>query len=419
MILYRAPPFPFVTGRFFGVTDSNSSSQEKPMRYFKLPVPGDRCPPVEERTPQLGAALASRENTRKFKQAVIDALPANVAVIDPYGTIVAVNKPWLKFGEEGESHDPSLLAVGSNYLEVCRKAIVSELVGAEDARKALTGIQSVLGNDADSYTMDYPCHAPTKKQWFRMTVARPGSGFSGAVISHIEISGLKQLEEERREYTCHLVDAIEAERIRIARELHDALGQALTLFSFDIVRLQKDITSEDAVLAGRFSVLNEDVQRMAVTVQQLCTNLRPSILDDLGLAAAIEWKCEDFSRRSGINCRVRWKGNPCRTARCATTIFRIVQESLHNIGKHSGATAAAVVFERKRSGCRIEIRDNGKGFNAGVLPSGRGYGIMGMRERAESLGAGFTITGRPNRGTVITLVIPCGRTEPDDEHSDR
>ncbi len=228
-----------------------------------------------------------------------------------------------------------------------------------------------------------------------------------------------KLEEERRGYTQHLLDAIEQERIRIARELHDDIGQSLTLLAFDVDRIQREaLPVTVTAISDSLEGMSDSINKMVTTVQRICSNLRPALLDDFGFVAAIEWECEGFSRRSGVPCSVIWKGELCQNYHCGTNIFRIVQESLNNIAKYAHATKVSIVFTRSRGRQKIVIRDNGLGFNPDIPPKGSGYGIIGMRERATSIGALFNLKNIMGKGTVITIDIPCGNKEPCGAHTD-
>ncbi len=257
--------------------------------------------------------------------------------------------------------------------------------------------------------MDYPCNSPDEKRWFQMTVVRPEEAFEGAVISHINISPLKQLEEDRRSYISHLVEVIEQERFRTARELHADRGHRLTVLSFAISRLKQ--THQDEKDGSHILPdMQADVDGMMASLRRICTDLRPALLDELGLTAALKWVVKDFTHRSGVPCCITFDGECCNSnMECAMTIFRVIQESLNNIIKHAGASSAAISLRRSGGTVSVEISDDG----CGIKPSpsrpsvDRSFGIIGMRERAHSLGATFEITGNNGKGTSVKLVIPC------------
>ena len=358
---------------------------------------------------------AAHSRSEHFKQTIIDSLPAYIAVIDQKGLITSVNKPWLHFGHGNEITDEASIAVGADYLACCRTTPAIDDSDSETAHSAFQGITEVLEGRKTSFVMDYPCNSPDEKRWFQMTVVRPEEAFEGAVISHINISPLKQLEEDRRSYISHLVEVIEQERFRTARELHDDLGQRLTVLSFAISRLKQ--TRQDKKDGSQFFPdMQADVDGMMESLRRICTGLRPALLDELGLPAALEWLCKDFARRTGLPCNASVKGNCCsyNNMECCMAIFRIVQESLNNTIKHAGASRADILLSRNGGNVYLEISDDGRGMNRNKRSLDRSFGIIGMRERAHSLGATFEITGNNGKGTSVKLVIPCKGQEDTD-----
>ena len=172
---------------------------------------------------------------------------------------------------------------------------------------------------------------------------------------------LKQLEEDRRSYILDLVEVIEQERFRTARELHDDLGQRLTILSFAISQLKQNHLDRK----GSSHILLEmqtGVDGMMESLRRICTNLRPALLDELGLSAALKWVAKDFTHYSGIPCRITFNGECCNgNVECAMTIFRIVQESLNNTVKHAGASSADISLSRINGSVCVQICDDGCG----------------------------------------------------------
>ena len=363
---------------------------------------------------ELETALAHVKISELFKQTIIDSLPANIAVIDQNGLITAVNKPWLQFGLDNEVMDDKCISVGADYLAPYRKTFTLDDSDDGTANRSFQGITSVLEGRETSFVIEYPCHSPTDKRWYQMSVMRPDVESVGAVISHVDISSLKQLEEDRRSYILHLVEVIEQERFRTARELHDDIGQKLTILSFAINKL-KHISSAGSKDWETLLEMQSGVDSMMTSVRRICTNLRPALLDELGLPAALEWLCKDFTRQSKIPCRFTFKSTCCdKNMECSMTIFRIIQESLNNIMKHAGASKVGVSLCKKGGLLSVEINDDGCGITADRHSAVKTFGILGMKERAHALGATFNITGTKGAGTSVTFVIPCKYEESTD-----
>jgi signal transduction histidine kinase len=142
-------------------------------------------------------------------------------------------------------------------------------------------------------------------------------------------------------------------------------------------------------------------------VRRISTELRPGILDHLGLVAAVEWAAEEFQSRTGIQCRVSLpETNPAIDAERATALFRIFQETLTNIARHAGATAVRVALSLESGNVSLEVRDNGRGISEDQLAASGSLGILGMRERALLLGGEFSIAGDPGTGAIVRVRIP-------------
>ena len=204
----------------------------------------------------------------------------------------------------------------------------------------------------------------------------------------------------------------EEERSRIARELHDELGVGLTCLKIDLSRLQT-IMSEGGGANARKKVgdkirsMNEQINSTIVSVQRLVTELRPAILDDLGLVAAIEWQCTDFQKRTGILCTcVASADDIAIKPERATALFRICQEALTNTARHAQATAVTIKLESRSDCAELVVADNGVGISDAELAGRRSLGLLGMKERVTLFGGEITIRSLPGKGTTVTACLP-------------
>ncbi|MGQ0809856.1 MAG: ATP-binding protein, partial [Nitrospiraceae bacterium] len=203
----------------------------------------------------------------------------------------------------------------------------------------------------------------------------------------------------------------EEERSRIARELHDELGVMLTCLKMDLSRLTvltRDASDQDrSKTEEKIRSMTEHVDNTIASVQRLVAELRPGVLDDLGLVAALEWQCQDFERRSGIACSCECDQEEIDVpASCSTAAFRICREALMNVVRHAQATMAHVRLKHEDEHLRLDIRDNGSGIPSDKLTDSRSLGLLGMRERAETLRGHLEITGWPGQGTTVTVRFP-------------
>jgi signal transduction histidine kinase len=218
------------------------------------------------------------------------------------------------------------------------------------------------------------------------------------------VLGRRALDEQRRALAGRIEAAREDERTQIARDVHDQLGQALTALKLDVGWLQRRIT--DPALTGKLDDMTRQADDILRAVRRIAADLRPGLLDDVGLRAAIEWQAEDFARRTGTPCSVRSELGDLQLERgLATSVFRIFQEALTNIARHASAGSVEVSLGLDHGRLRLEISDDGVGLPQ-VGPRGTTLGILGMRERAWRLGGECTVERREPRGTTVTVVVP-------------
>jgi PAS domain S-box-containing protein len=223
---------------------------------------------------------------------------------------------------------------------------------------------------------------------------------------------LRKTLEEVRMLSGRLTTVQEEERTHIARELHDELGVRLTCLKIDLSRLQTVGSEETGASAlkkvrGMIPSMIEQINETIASVQRLVTELRPIVLDDLGLVAAIEWQCQNFQKHTGIPCTcvtsaedIEMEGGE------ATALFRICQEALTNITRHAHATAVTVKLESRCDFLHLVVADNGVGISDTKGSDRRSFGLLGMRERATLFGGEISIQSHPEQGTTVTVCLP-------------
>ncbi len=200
----------------------------------------------------------------------------------------------------------------------------------------------------------------------------------------------------------------EEERTAMAREIHDELGQQLTGLKLDVAQLSKAIQREPAeALQARTQALAAELDTMIQTVRRIATNLRPSVLDDFGLLAAIEWQVQEFRSRTGIACRFSTNAPDLQLETpVATALFRMFQEALTNIVRHAQATQVEVELSLDGHTLRLQVRDDGQGITDRQRLATGSLGLVGMRERVRLLEGDFDIQSWPGRGTTVTVKVP-------------
>ena len=219
---------------------------------------------------------------------------------------------------------------------------------------------------------------------------------------------IRKSRERLRNLSGSLQTLLEEERARISREIHDELGQALTAMKLDLSLIRRSLLAGGhAGQSEKIHDIESAVSRIIRTVRKIATDLRPGILDELGVVAAIKWMAKNYQDRTGIGCKVAVQGvdKISGTAR-ATAIFRIVQEALTNVMRHAAASQVNVSLQKKGDTLVVEVRDNGIGIKEERVFDSKSLGLIGIRERVLLLGGEATITGKPGEGTVVRVTLP-------------
>src|ERR1051326_6752979 len=211
--------------------------------------------------------------------------------------------------------------------------------------------------------------------------------------------------DSRKALSDRLMVVQEEERSRIARELHDDLGQSLTALKMDVGGLLQKIPEGDGVSKISDRILRT-IDSTVTAVQRISSELRPSILDDLGIAAAIDTEARLFEQRTGIECEVSLPPDLQLDRVTATTIYRIIQEALTNVARHSNATRVELRLRERADEILLEIRDDGRGVTVQQAGDPNSLGIIGIRERAALVGGTVLIEGVPQRGTIVSVKMP-------------
>ncbi len=216
-----------------------------------------------------------------------------------------------------------------------------------------------------------------------------------------------EMNTQLRDLSAHLQNIREEERIHIAREMHDELGQLLTGFKMDAAWLQKrwDTGTNPALVTERLAAMSAAIDEAVKFVRKLAAELRPSLLDDLGLIAALDWHSKEFEKRYHIRVDFHCPFSELEVPpQLATGLFRMYQESLTNVARHAQATVVVATLTLKEEQLCLSIMDNGKGFE--TRNAVQTLGLLGMRERAAMVGGNLEITSTPGKGTHVFIIIP-------------
>ncbi len=352
---------------------------------------------IRDVTEQKKAEGVLRESEAKFRE-LSELLPQAVCETDVRGNITFVNRRALDlwgYGEEGAE-------TGLNFCE---------LIAPEDLDRARADFESPQtweGDVAGEFMALRKDGTVFPVQVYRSPIARGGE-VVGVRIVLIDISDRKKTEQQLHNLAAHIEEVREDERTGIARELHDQLAQALTAMKLDLAGMKGRAERGEAIPPGKLAGMMGLIDETAADVRRISSELRPGLLDDLGLVAAMEWQLGQFEERTGLKCRLDSRVDDSGLGRSRTTaLFRIFQEVLTNIGRHAGAAGVRVSFELDDGHYILMVADDGRGITEEEMTAPGSLGLIGMRERVRPLGGRIEIEGVPNGGTTVRVYVPAG-----------
>ena len=338
---------------------------------------------------------------------IVEGIPDAVFIKDLEGRYLAINKLGARL-------------YGKTIDEIIGKSD-SDIFSSDESQRELEIDRSVIKNgEGKVYELAITTDGMTKVMLFTKTPFLNQRGeILGVVVVARDITDHQRASEnlensraELRALSARLQSVREEERLRIAREIHDELGQVLTGLKLDLVSFTKKISEslsrvEWDPLKNRSQEIVNLINSAILTVRKISTELRPGLLDAVGLTAAIEWQAKEFENRTGIKCKLKL---PHETfiidQHRSIAIFRIFQEILTNVARHSQATEVSVAIDKNDIELLLEAKDNGRGIRANEFSNPKSLGLLGMRERALLLGGELVVRGIPAKGTIVTLRIP-------------
>ena len=356
-------------------------------------------------TERRRAEDALRESEARLRT-IIETEPECVKLVDAQGRLLDMNPAGLAMIE-------------ADCIALVRGLPIVDVVAPEH-RAAVQELHAQVFA-GESGTLEYEIIGLKGRRRWLTTHAVPLRSAAGAVQAALEITRdvteTRRAEEQVRASRAALrslatrqQNVREDERTRIAREIHDSLGQALTALKLQLAAAQEAASTEAPALGDRLAETALMVDDLVKGVRRIATELRPPILDQLGLPAAVEWLAQDFARRTGIRCESTvLPTNGAIAGDLATALFRIVQEALTNVLRHAGATVVQIGLGVKSDCVELEINDDGAGITeAGTVGPGS-LGILGMRERAAALGGVLEVAPRTGGGTRVAAWFPTPR----------
>ncbi len=322
---------------------------------------------------------------------------------DKTGKIVTVNKAFCeKVGKEKEELE------GEHFSIIYHPSVREEFTRLYE--RDLSGNKIRPHFDRESYLWN------GKKIWFAFSnsLLKLSDGSSLVLSVLKDISDRKKSEFELQIYAgqlrklaSHLQSVREEERRMIAREIHDELGQVLTVLKIQITLLANKLREDQQDLKEKIESVSEVIDKTVESVQRISSKLRPGILDELGLIPAIEWYAQDFENRTGIICESTLPNEEIILAHDKiTAVFRIFQEALTNVARHAKATKIQITLNITDNIISLRITDNGRGITNKEINAHNSLGLLGMKERAVILDGDVSITGTAGRGTSVCVKLP-------------
>jgi PAS domain S-box-containing protein len=356
---------------------------------------------------RLPTLIAPDVEAEALLRSTLDALSAHIAVLDEAGTIIAVNQARRTFahasGYADENH-----GVGMNYLAICEGAAPL----SNEAARTAEALREIMAGDRSEFRMEYPCRSPQGPRWFQLRVTRPDQAQTRRiVIAHEDITEVKRTQQELARLSGRLMHLQDEERRAIARELHDTTAQNLLAITLNATRLHADLRGAGEPVRRTLEETLGLAEQSLQEVRTLSYLLHPPLLDDIGLNAALSWLARGFSERSGIQVDISIDdGGKPLSRPIATALFRVAQEALSNVHRHSGSQRARLALHRTEDTVQLDIVDRGTGLKSPARVSGEnaqliGIGISGMRLRLEQLGGQLEIHSSP-LGTHVSASVP-------------
>ena len=390
-----------------------AAKRTRPYGYILKPIKDEELPIAIEMA--LSKAAADKEGlkveralkeTEERHRLMVENMNEGIALIGKRGEITYINDKFLKArGYETEEVEGRPLA---DFLDQRSARAFSSLL--RQLRKGVRSSSELVWKGKKS--------SPTHTIVSPTPIFGARGAFRGAILVITDITERRQVEEalntsreELRNLYQHLHSVREQESKRIAREIHDELGQALTALKMDLSWLLRHLPDQleyKQFVRDKTQRMMSLIDKTISTVQKISAELRPGLLDDLGLLPAIEWQAQEFQSRTEIRCHFGFGGGADLKVHpdCATALFRILQEALTNIVRHAEASQVKIKLREIKGTIELSIDDDGRGITTAQIHSPDSLGIIGMRERLRPFGGELRLSGAPGKGTTVTVRVP-------------
>jgi PAS domain S-box-containing protein len=355
----------------------------------------------------LGFADRAEATTRHRLEAIVDSAMDAIITVDSAQTIVLFNRAaeTVFRCRRDQAIGSSLDRFIPQRFRGAHRAHIEKFGSTGVTSRRMGDVTTLLGLRADGE--EFPIEASISQ------AGEPGERYYTVILRDITLrkqyeDALKRQQQELRDLSAAVLEAREEEKTRIARELHDELGQLLTAVKMDLAALHEQ-AGGDAALAAKLREVTGIVDQTVTATRRISADLRPLMLDDLGLADAAAWLVEEFGKRSSVRCSFQVADGAAledASKAAGTAVYRALQESLTNIARHSGAKQAWIQLAAVGGEIRFEVEDDGRGIAPQDLAKDRSLGLKGMRERLAYLGGSVEISAAPRGGTRVRGRVP-------------
>jgi PAS domain S-box-containing protein len=350
--------------------------------------------------------LRSQEELRKshdLNSLILDSMTNQMVVLDPKGEVISATDRKPDFPGIPGTNLPDFHR-GADYFEICRRASAESEFNAS---AVLAGLQAIYQGTQDHFELELEHGVEPDRRWSLLLITRLRTVAGGVVLTEQDITERKRHEADVRELSGRLINAQENERSRIARELHDDINQQLAILAIELQQLQSSLPADFTESRQKARGLWEKTHRISTDIQHLSHELHSTKLEHLGIIAALRGLCNDFSEQHKVEVDFQFRNVPAKLdSDIGLSLFRVVQESLHNVAKHSGAKRVRVELLGGDDQVVLRVSDDGVGFDPKAPEHRNGLGMVSMSERIRLVGGNLSVTSRCSLGTQVEAVVP-------------
>lgn len=351
-----------------------------------VPCGEDEVISIQRDVTERRRAEEALQHSEALLRTVVTNIPVVLFALDSEGTVTLA---------EGKGLEAIATSAGVGNADTAFELYHRHI--EQDIDRALKGETFTSRTEFSDYTFE---------SWFSPLLEEDGS-VDGVIGVAADITEIERSRRQLRDLALHLQSVREEERTRISREVHDVLGQSLTALRMEVAWIEKGLHDEQASLQAHIAAMKEIIDETIGNVRRIASELRPGILDDLGLTAALEWQTQEFARRTGMQYSFSGHTDDLNLGRQRSTmVFRIFQEILTNVARHAEASSIDITLSKKEDMLELVVQDNGRGIRDEELANTTSLGLLGMHERAQAWGGTVHLSGIPGEGTRVRLQLP-------------